>query len=695
MKANRSVQAVPPVPGPSDIAGTQANQLAADLPGRVQAGLASLVRRWRHDEPSSVPLAPLAAAATGIEPVEPVEPLEPTEPTESLESVEPKATHETKHETHQPIETANPLETTSVLMDSTTLGDDDEHRLDETTVSAIDFLAHVDQNLQFVYVSDASLSFIGYQRDYLRTIGLADLLPPNEVQRLDRLAEQVRATGLMQKCIMHLVKSLTYPTCVELRLAPAVRKGVNGFAVAAFDVSAWRETEERLNYQLNHDVLTGLENQNAAESAIAAAQAEAVRLNRPLALLLLDLDGYERINRGLGYDAGDQFLRETARRLRENMRAGDRLARCGSDRFCILASDAAGPIEVERLSRRLLATIQQPYGYQGQAVHMSASIGVSSFSQPRRQSGNLLHQATLALARAKRAGGNTLAFYSADADPLGADTIKLEADLHDGVRNGEFSLNYQPITDCLSGEVVGVEALMRWKHPILGMMPPVTFIPLAESSGLINFLGNWALRIACMQLKQWDAIGLHLGYVAVNVSPRQFRDARFVTSVREALELTGIEPARVVLEITEGVLMHDPAKAKLLLEELVDLGVRCAVDDFGTGYSSLAYLQRFPLATLKIDRSFIENLLSSRNDRAIVTAVVGLARNLNLQLVAEGVETEAQRALLVEMGCSHMQGWLVSQAMPADGLAARFERGELRALDGAANDFANDLVTMQ
>jgi EAL domain-containing protein (putative c-di-GMP-specific phosphodiesterase class I) len=220
---------------------------------------------------------------------------------------------------------------------------------------------------------------------------------------------------------------------------------------------------------------------------------------------------------------------------------------------------------------------------------------------------------------------------------------------------------------------VGVEALIRWLHPVHGLVPPSMFIPLAESVGLINYLGNWVLKIACMQLIQWDMRGIRMQYVAVNVSPQQFRDPRFKDSVREAIELTGIDPRRLVFEITESLLMHDPAHAKGLLEELTAMGIRFAVDDFGTGYSSLAYLQRFPLAKLKIDRSFVENLLTSRNDQAIVSAVVGLAQTLDLELVAEGVETEEQRTLLTEMGCDHIQGWLVCKALPSEELAQRFE----------------------
>ncbi|MGF6771094.1 diguanylate cyclase (GGDEF)-like protein [Paraburkholderia sp. GAS199] len=553
----------------------------------------------------------------------------------------------------------------------------------EQVVGAVDLLAHVDDDLRFVYVSDASLRFIGYHREYLETITLHDLVAPADVQRLDALLVRAVATGNVEKATIGLIKSLTYPITVELRVVRSNHDGVEGYAIAGFDVSAWRATEERLTQALHLDRLTNLSNQSALIPALLDAQQQADAHGTPAALLLLDIDDYQRVNRALGYDAGDEMLRDTARRLLNMTSPSETVARVASDEFAILVKPAASRTDAaaaaETLARRLLTAIQQPYVFNGQQVHLSASIGIALYPDVRHANDDaghdthLLRWADHALLQAKAAGGNTLAFYVPDDNPADAERLKLEADLYDGVRNGEFSLHFQPITSSRTHGVVGVEALIRWLHPVHGLVPPSMFIPLAESIGLINFLGNWVLKVACMQLIQWDARGISLQYVAVNVSPQQFRDPRFKDSVREAIELTGIDPRRLVFEITESLLMHDPAHAKGLLEELTAMGIRFAVDDFGTGYSSLAYLQRFPLAKLKIDRSFVENLLTSRNDQAIVSAVVGLAQTLDLELVAEGVETEAQRALLTEMGCDHIQGWLVCKALPSDELAQRFE----------------------
>ncbi|MCG5074013.1 putative bifunctional diguanylate cyclase/phosphodiesterase [Paraburkholderia tagetis] len=587
---------------------------------------------------------------------------------------------------------------------------DDAPQAFEQTAAAVDFLVHVDRNLRFLYVSDASLRFAGYHREFLLGASLHDLVAPDDLARLDALFARALASGALEKDTIDLVKALTYPLAVELRVQRAAWAGVDGFSVAGFDVSDWQRTQTRLTHALHHDPLTGLPNQAALDPVLERALAEADRHGTSIALLLLDLDDYQRVNRALGYEAGDELLRETARRLTHLAQQGEFIARTGSDEFAVLitppyphSAPHAAPqstlprvpqpgetpanvrTAAEALARRLLTSILQPYSFRDQPVHLAASIGVAFHPEQRADCGEssasnmqpdstpLIRRADQALQQAKAAGGNTLMLHVPDDDSTDAQRLKLESDLHDGVRNGEFSLHFQPITSSATHGVVGVEALIRWQHPLHGLLPPSTFIPLAESVGLINYLGNWVLRAACMQLTQWDEQGIALQYVAVNVSPQQFRNPRFKESVEEAIGLTGISPRRLVFEITESVLMQDPQHAVTLLEELTALGIRFAVDDFGTGYSSLAYLQRFPLSKLKIDRSFVVNLLTSRNDQAIVNAVVGLARTLELELVAEGVETEAQRELLTKMGCDHIQGWLVCKALPSEELSQRFE----------------------
>lgn len=627
----------------------EANRITAPRPGWMRTVVDRIrALAWRPDGRASAPLAPAGG---------PLPPARPPEP-----------------------EAPRPHETGAAHVYS-----DAVSRSFEETASAVDFLVHVDRHQRFLYVSDASLRFAGYHREFLLGATLHDLVAPEHLQRLDALFARAASTGAIEKDTVDLVKALTYPLPVELRVQRAPYAGKDGFAVAGFDVSAWRGAEQSLTHALHHDPLTGLPNQTALTPALERVQAEADLYGVPVALLLLDLDDYQRVNRALGYDAGDELLRETARRLTHLALQGEVIARTGSDEFAIVITPQphGDPGEVriaaEALARRLLASILQPYTFRNQPVHLSASIGIAFHPDLRMGEAAahadptpLIRRADQALQQAKAAGGNTLMLHVPDNDPTDALRLKLESDLYDGVRNGEFSLHFQPITSSATRGVVGVEALIRWQHPVHGLVPPSTFIPLAESVGLINYLGNWVLKAACMQLTQWDEQGICLQYVAVNVSPQQFRNPRFKDSVQEAIELTGIDPRRLVFEITESLLMHDPQHAKTLLEELTALGIRFAVDDFGTGYSSLAYLQRFPLSKLKIDRSFVENLLTSRNDQAIVNAVVGLARTLDLELVAEGVETEAQRELLTKMGCDHIQGWLVCKALPSEELAQRF-----------------------
>ena len=563
----------------------------------------------------------------------------------------------------------------------------------EATAGVVDFLVHVDLHLRFLYVSDASLRFTGYHREFLLGATLHDLVAPADAARVDALFARATKTNALEKDTIELLKSLTYPLSVELRVQRAPYGGREGFAVAGHDVSAWQDGAAQLTHALHHDALTGLPNQLALVAALTRAQADADERRAPFALLLLDLDNYQRVNRALGYAAGDELLRETAQRLAPLAPRGGLIARTGSDEFAILITSPepadAGDIhaDAQALARRLLVAIQQPYHYDHQPVHLSASIGIAFYPDSRHPRNEprghdsvspVLRWADQAQQQAKRSGGSRLMLHVPDDGALDARRLKLESDLYDGVRNGEFSLHFQPITSSATGGVVGVEALMRWQHPEHGLVPPSTFIPLAESIGLINYLGNWVLKAACMQLMQWDARGIALEYVAVNVSPQQFRNPRFKDSVQEALAMSGADPHRLVFEITESLLMQDPAHATLLLEELTALGIRFAVDDFGTGYSSLAYLQRFPLSKLKIDRSFVVNLITSHNDQAIVSAVVGLARTLGLELVAEGVETLAQRDLLQKLGCDQIQGWLVCKALPSDELAQRFESHALR-----------------
>ena len=322
------------------------------------------------------------------------------------------------------------------------------------------------------------------------------------------------------------------------------------------------------------------------------------------------------------------------------------------------------------IANRVLDALGRPYFIAEHELYLSASIGLAVWPEHGSDVQVLMQHADIAMYRAKDQGKGGHCIFSPQLVEKGAYRLRLEAAMHEGIRNGEFSLHYQPIVNPHTRRPYAVEALMRWERPGEASMSPAEFIPLAEANGLITLLGAWALRTACHQAVCWHAEGLPGICVSVNVSPRQFRQSDFARVVRQALAQSGLEPARLILEITEGVLMHDPAQAELVLLELTALGIKVSVDDFGTGYSSLGYLKRFPLSTLKIDRSFVKDLPHNANDVAIVGAVLGLARELKLNVVAEGVETEAQLRMLSERGCTYVQGYLTGKPMPAAKLHA-------------------------
>lgn len=545
---------------------------------------------------------------------------------------------------------------------------DVSHRPEQAALQELlDFYACVDQQGRFLDISERGLTFIGYHREYLQILSLRDLVLADEVAELERLLQAAALSGELQQGQLHLVKTLTYPQRVEIRFWKA--PGSGHIHVLAYDVSNWVSQTQSLSYSMDHDVLTGLPNLRAANREIEKAQQQAKQRNSRIALLLLDIASFHRINRAFSYEAGDRILRDTASRLKECCGNDVFVARAASDAFLILLRDVRSRRQVEELATKVSDVIQTPYSYEGQTVQLTVHMGATIYPDGDVSGEQLYNQVDAALGLARRTRGVGFAFYEHEPAEDRRKAIRLESDLHTAIRNGEFTLHYQPIVRADNLEVVAVEALMRWRHPSLGMVPPDTFIPVAEQVGLINFLGDWALKNACMQLKRWDAEGIVLHHVNVNVSAQQFRDRRFADHVREAFKLSGLAPNRVVLEITESVLMQDPVHAKAILEELTELGVGFAMDDFGTGYSSLAYLQSFPLTTLKLDRGFIGNLPNSLSDRAIVDAVIGISKTLGLSLVAEGVETDVQRNILLKSGCQHIQGWLVCKALPVPELS--------------------------
>lgn len=432
------------------------------------------------------------------------------------------------------------------------------------------------------------------------------------------------------------------------------------------DVTAQQETEQRLRHLATHDALTGLPNRSLLSDRLRMAMAQARRVGDGFTVLALDLDGFKKVNDALGHGVGDELLRIAAQRLRETLRDVDTLARVGGDEFVAVLPKAATEAEIQAVARRMIGAVSHPFDIDSHALYVSASIGAAIYPRHGESEVRLLAHADAAMYRAKETGKSRCVLYDERRFVQPGHDVSLEAAMFQAVRNGEFILLYQPIVHAKTRGIVGFEALMRWTHPEQGLIPPIQFIPMAESNGLINFLGAWVLKAACVQLRQFEeAAGRDL-YVSVNVSPRQFRDDRFLHIMDDAMALSGVDGSRLLLEITEGTLMSDPEHAEALLTAIARRSVRIAIDDFGTGYSSLAYLKRFPISALKIDRAFIKDLPNSIKDAAICNVVLSLAGHLDLSTVAEGVENEDQCRYLAEQGCGSIQGYHTGRPLAPD-----------------------------
>ncbi len=427
--------------------------------------------------------------------------------------------------------------------------------------------------------------------------------------------------------------------------------------VVGRDISAQQKTEERLRHMATHDELTNLPNRTLLADRLEMTIAQSRRTNIGFSVFALDLDGFKKVNDALGHPVGDALLRIAAKRLRDSLRDIDTLARVGGDEFVALLPGAINEVEIQNIARRMISAIQLPFEIDGNALYVSTSIGVAVYPTHGDSEVKLLAHADTAMYRAKETGKARCIIYNETAFNQIKHDVSLEAAMFEAVRNGEFFLHYQPIVNARTRQIVGFEVLMRWMRPDKGLVPPNQFIPMAEDNGLINLLGAWVLKSACVQLKHFEEVAGRKLYMSVNVSPRQFRNDQFLKAMDDALELSGVTGDQLLLEITEGLLMSDPDHAEQLLTKIVSRGVRIAIDDFGTGYSSLTYLKRFPIAALKIDRTFIKDLPHSVKDAAICNVILSLANHLNLLTVAEGVENEQQMQFLSEQGCSLIQGF--------------------------------------
>jgi diguanylate cyclase (GGDEF)-like protein/PAS domain S-box-containing protein len=450
------------------------------------------------------------------------------------------------------------------------------------------------------------------------------------------------------------------------------------------DITEARNYREQLEHQANHDTLTSLPNRSLLRDRLDQAIAHANRQRKLLAVAFIDLDNFKVINDSLGHSAGDHLLKVTAERLRACLREDDTVARHGGDEFVLLLNDQGSREAVARAVSRVIERLAQPLTVEGQEVTNTCSIGVTLYPDDGDDAGVLLRNADAAMYRAKAQGKNSFQFYTADMSTHLGERLKLEAQLRRALERGEFVLHYQPKIDLRSNEIYGLEALIRWEHPEEGLIAPGRFIGLAEETGLIVPIGEWALRTGCTQVQAWSDAGLPPMMLSVNISARQFKRRDLAQTVSRVLAETGLPPARLELELTESLVMENAEEFIQTLNALKQTGVSLSVDDFGTGYSSLSYLKRFPVDRLKIDQSFVRDIGSDPDDAAIARAVIQLGHSLDLRVTAEGVETAEQLAFLREHGCDEVQGYLFSRPLSADKIAQLLGAGLLQAAPASA-----------
>lgn len=482
--------------------------------------------------------------------------------------------------------------------------------------------------------------------------------------------ESVRRTGQWRGEIWNRRKNgEIYPEWLTISAIKNEKGRITHYVAVFTDITERKRYEEQIKHQALHDPLTDLPNRRLFHDRLAHAIREAKETQRKVAVLFLDLDRFKNINDTLGHILGDELLRHVAKRLSSCVPREGVLARIGGDEFAVLLPALTARAEAERVAKDIVDRFTQPIALGERSLYVSISVGISLYPDDGDDCPTLIKNADMAMYCAKEEGGNRYRFFTPGMRLETVQRWQLENGMRQALELGELQLVYQPQVEAQTGRMVGVEALLRWHHPEQGVMSPATFIPLAEETGFIVPIGDWVLRTACAQAKAWQEAGLPPIRVAVNLSARQFQEGRLEATVRRVLAETGLEPQFLELEITEGIMMTNHTQTVEQLHRLKALGVKVAIDDFGIGYSSLGYLKKFPIDTLKIDKSFIRDCTDVPEDAAIVKAVIALAKNLNIPVVAEGVENPRQLAFLCAEGCDVIQGYLYSPPVSAEEVA--------------------------
>jgi diguanylate cyclase (GGDEF)-like protein/PAS domain S-box-containing protein len=533
--------------------------------------------------------------------------------------------------------------------------------------------------LRFESISQGALQNLGYSKDEITQLTPVDLKPDIGAAEFEQMIAPLRRgeKDLLVFETTHQRKDgSTYP--VEVRLQLSNTGHVPVFMAIIQDITERKNSEAQLRLLANFDTLTGLPNRAQLQRRMQQAIHEADRNRRVLGAMFVDLDRFKLINDTMGHEAGDELLKIVAHRIAESLRPGDTVARYGGDEFVVLMSNVAEIADVDRLADKLLRRLSVPVRIAGREIYVTPSIGVSIYPLDARSSEELLKHADAAMYHAKDQGRNCCRYFTADLNARAARRLSLESSLRRAIERNEFALYYQPQINAVSGAIVGAEALVRWHHPELGLVPPNEFIPLAEDTGMIVPLGRWVLETACADAARWRAAGYSAVGVAVNISGRQMERSTLLNTVSDALKASALDARALELELTESLLMQNLDETAILLQELTDLGASVSMDDFGTGYSSLSYLKRLPIQSIKIDRSFVRDVTADSDTAAIVSAIVAMARGLKLNVVAEGVETREQFDFLRLSLCGVVQGYFFSRPVPLDEFMALLRNSNAR-----------------
>ncbi len=551
---------------------------------------------------------------------------------------------------------------------------EDEHRRFRVALDAsADMIALVDRaSMRYVDVNSTICELLGYAREELLAMGPHDVMPVSR-EELCRTYDDL----ISRPAAAPPGDFSSHYRCKDGSLLPfestrrVVRSGGADIIVAiSRDIrarlaaeEALRKSAERLSYLAQFDTLTGLPNRHLFRDRLAQTLVQAHRSRGPAGVMLVDLDRFKQVNDTLGHAAGDTLLKEAAARMTACLRSVDTVGRFASDEFCIALSALDRPGDSSQVAQKILEALAMPFQLEGHETYISASIGITLYPTDSEEADVLIANADVAMYRAKEEGRNNYQYYTREMNERAHNRVQTEAALRHALERREFLLHYQPKVELGSGMICGFEALLRWKHPEKGLVSPLEFIPVLEDTGLIVPVGEWVIAETCRQVRNWGAAGLMPQPVAVNLSARQFQEEGMRTTVQQILAENGVDSSLIQFEITESMLMKDPERAANTLRLFRDAGFKLAVDDFGTGYSSLAYLKRFPLDALKIDRAFVREVDANSDDAAIALAIIGMAHGMKLKVIAEGVETVSQLGFLRERGCDEMQGFYFSKPL--------------------------------